>query len=497
MNKKRIYTILNLCVLIIMIGFMYKLALGKSFWYDELDWTIKYLDVRNIFEMISSLSKSVYNMPFFYIILFPLYKILPYGETWLLIPNFIAVILGIYILRKIGEKIGGIKFGFIVQLVAATSTTVINQCGLEFRPYAFLFCLSTWTFFRYITKLEFNNKKNIVLYTISLVLLSYTHYFGCLIIMLYFLYDLYLYIRYRNKYKLSIFLPYFIAGILLLPWFLSIIGNNLKTNYMWTAAPKFKEIINIFNFLLSYNTYSKYLFALSIITLILTNKRKKYKYLNICIISIIFVIATIFIYSKYIKPDLSLFVSRYFVVIIPHIFIISSIFPYVLLNLKAEKNKNKNIVIRTISLVIVLFIFIKIGYNYIYIYNNNSSIFYKYYKDVSNIIEVREKQYSTNSALLENRMGTGFLIYYFEKKGIPLPNNVFIYNYGSFNQIIDNKKRCRNKYITQNDLLKYDTLYLYFDNINNNDSLLIFINNNYKLIEKRNKLKLHIYKRYK
>ena len=103
-DREKCYTILSFVILAIMFVIMCLNAGRESFWVDELDWTIGFLAKPNFLEMIKGLLEKCYNLPLYYIAMYPIYKIAPYGEIWLLLPNIIMVLLGVYIVKKIGDK---------------------------------------------------------------------------------------------------------------------------------------------------------------------------------------------------------------------------------------------------------------------------------------------------------------------------------------------------------------------------------------------------------
>ena len=107
-NKKKLYNILSIILLSIMFIVMCLYASKQCFWVDELDWTIEFFE-------------TGYNLPLSYLMMYPIYKIAPYGEIWLLIPNIIIVLIGCYFVYKIGKKIGEEDLGFFSLIISITS----------------------------------------------------------------------------------------------------------------------------------------------------------------------------------------------------------------------------------------------------------------------------------------------------------------------------------------------------------------------------------------
>ena len=495
-NNKKIYKILSIIILFIMLSILFKYANSQSFWIDELDWTVDYLEnSNNYIELFQSLIKAGFNLPLYYLIVFPIYKIAPFGELWLLIPNFIAIIVGIYILNKTGNKIEK-NLGFASLLMAATSYTLIVHCAFEFRPYAFLFTFSTYVLYRYICRLQDPKKRsNIFLYALSIILLAYTHWFGCLIIVFYFLVDVFLWLR--KKHTISFIIPYIALGIAFLPYFIMMMLNH-TTNFVnyWARRPTFKKLLyGELGFLLSNNIICKLLFVAGIIIL-LTYIFRKNKRQNIDknIILVLFgciawTLGTIFIYSKFINPNGSLWVSRYFLVLLPHLFIITSIPIAKLLsissNIQIKSKTTDEISIKKIFILYIIILSIVmigcINYQKVHIFENSLD---EPYREISELIANTPAVYEENCALLVSS-GRGYLTYYFEKKGVKLPCNVFEANTeGSLTQ--DNMTQCvkEGKLINSSnadleDLLNYDKLYVCRVHKSFRREITSFLNENY------------------
>ena len=180
-DKKKVYKIISIFLLAFMFLYLLYDASKQSFWSDELEWTVAFVHRHSLFQMLKLLSVRGYNLPLYYIILFPLYKVAPYGERWILLLNFILILFGIWNLKKIGEKIGGEDLGFFSLALATVSYILLYQGGFQLRPYALLFCCSAFAFYRYLLLLDDSTTKNKILYAIALILLCYTHWYGCLI----------------------------------------------------------------------------------------------------------------------------------------------------------------------------------------------------------------------------------------------------------------------------------------------------------------------------
>lgn len=489
-KKNKLYKILSVTIVSFMFIFLCYYSYSKSFWLDELDWTIDYLaKSNNLIELISSLVKAGFNLPLFYVLLFPIYKIVPYGELWLLLPNYIIVIWGIYVITRLGNIIGnkiGKDLGFASLCISATSFTLIEYCAFEFRPYALLFALSTYALYRFICRLQEPQKqRNIILYTLSIICLAFTHWFGCLIIAFYFLFDLFLWLR--KKHKISFVIPYISLGIVFLPYFIIMILNHTTdfSNY-WADIPTIKNLFTEPIFLLSNNKLCILLFIVGSINLLynlfkkdISNNIDK-KIILLLFGSVAWIFGTIFLYSRFINPNGSLWVSRYFTVLLPHMFIITAIPIGKLLNsLSSTSQKKYNLLSKNCLVVcIVIFIIGNIAFSSYKKSHNSRNSIYEPYREASNIIATTPDLYKDDCALLTS-CGTGYLTYYFEKKGVKLPNTVYIGSSAKISKYVSKGKVIESTHVNIEDLLKYDKLYLFCVHDKFEEELLTYINNYY------------------
>ena len=493
-KSKKIYKII--CIILLCIVFIFRSSniLNQSFWFDELEWTINFISLPNFFEMLMNLIKNIFNLPLYYILMFPFYRIVPYGELWLLLPNFIFVAIGIYMLKKIGSKVIDSDFGFICLCMAALSSYLISQGIMELRPYGLLFCLSSFVLYRYLCLHEIYNKKNIILYTISIILLVYTHWFGILITSFYFLFDLFLFIRNKDK-KLSFIYPYIILLLVFLPYCILCFlfhYDNLTELYTWTQKPTLESIYNLVKTLVSCNNICIFLFIISLfyfIVYLIRKKKNNYRYLEICIGSIIYMILIVYVYSKYINPTTSLFVERYFIIVLPHIFILISIPLYKFINLdRLVYGKKIKLLIKITTLTIFTFIIILMGYkNYPNIKNNPYSNSY-IYKDFAYFIA---DENLNKKAVILSKNSNAYLNYYFNKRGVKLPLNVINYFCENLYYIVKDGENKLN-FADYEELLKYDKIYVF--NITDEKIYNYITSNNYRVYKKDNSIYVYIRK---
>lgn len=391
----------------------------------------------------------------------------------------------------------GDDYGFVTMCLTIFSSTLINSAAFELRPYALLFFFSALTLYRYICKIENNNKKNNILFIISSILLAYTHWFGCLNVAFYFIVDTYLCIK--KKIKISYILQYAIVGCAFLPWFvLMMLKHTVDLSEYWAGKPKIKYIYIVLKFLLSENSLCLIIFTIGLIIFITSKllkiKKKYLNYIGISISGIVFVISVIFIYSRYINPKASLFVDRYFFGLMPFAIIITALPLYKLLNLKISLKKEINTkeikISRIIMSILTISILIIVGWQNYYrlLVNYKSSI--QPYREFSDILVNSPEVYKEDGAVITSD-GIGYITYYFEKRGNKLPLNIYV-GTNDIKQIVKDGKRIKEENLKKEELLKYNIIYIFNVNVGFEDDFVDFLYKNFALT--KNMKGMNIYK---
>jgi len=494
-RKERMYTIAAISALVCMTGFMLAFASRQSFWLDELDWTIGIISGKAIFNgrlftpMFQVLLEQGYNLPLFYIIIKPLYELLPYGETFLLIPSILFVIAGIVIMGKAGKIIGGIDIGFFAVCIAVSSATLIIYGGWELRPYSITFCFSSLVLLMYIKRLKTETNKNILLYGVSLVLLLYCHWFGSILALFYAFADLYLY--FRKKISLKCIFAYILAGMLFLPWFLMMIFHHVKDlSSYWSRIPSVIEPIITVSWLLSGTWLYCLLFGIGFILILLRNIRKNGKetpsvsriWLFIGI-GILWTILPVYIYSRFINQSGSFYVQRYFFVIMPHVFLITAYgfletFYALQHSFFAAANKKKLLCCMVIALFCFAFFL-----NYQRAYSNRSST-REPYREVAEYLSKDEHTLSEDSLIICSG-GSAWMEYYFDKRGFNIPANVAASGRSTVLQFIGNGQYMQPILLSEEDISEYEYLYLFEVHSFFSKGFIDAIQQNYILTEER------------
>ena len=325
-----------IAVAIAFVGFVIMLSFGnyKSTWMDDSATMGIAAKNRSLGNVIETILKEESTTPPLYTIAWHYFsKLIPVGAGALtlwarmlsIIANTVGFYVGAIVVRKGWNKYVGIMF----EMFLITSNALLVNSGFAVRSYGFMILMSLFLLYVVIRRFEDgieSRNKTTVLYTVAILAICYTHYFGILTCFGFFLYECYLFIKKRYTYKFIF--SYVVAGAVYLPW---LVVNYVITREQWGSAfwiepPKYSNIIAILAWLSS----SQELVMLCVmfgffITLYKVKDERMDISLNAALIITIAVeIAIVFCYSKYINPKSSVWAHRYFLSLLPYMLIIAS-----------------------------------------------------------------------------------------------------------------------------------------------------------------------------
>lgn len=462
------YTTLFLIILFLLF-LSIKQCFNTSLWFDEL-FSIRFITrhqpFMNIFHIFTSY--EVYNLPLYSIFLFFSYRIFAYTKFSLLIPGMIFSIIGIIFLLKLIHSFFGKKVVILIAILITCSSFFITNVFWEIRCYGLLFMLSSIFTYSYIKRLQKENIRGVIILGVIGILLSFTHWFGGILILLYFLTDVYLF--FRKRIKIKCFLSYFMIAIFFIPWIILIILNRIADiSTFWLDIPKLLSIITSTSYLFGFgnnydivfeNLYFSIFFLLAIILIFIFDKKKLSNKLNISYHMVLIFLGLLFViyfYSAYINTKAPLFNCRYLIAILPHgYFILASLF-YKIFNCKKYLNY-------------ILIIIIIIPFIYLLLTNAKSFVNWDINYDKLADFLIHDNDISNSNCIVVNNtnfINSGFIEFYFENRNIPIPNQYV-------------------NYIEQDKLLNYDIVYYiynqnwYYNNIDYD--IQNFLENNYHLV---------------
>lgn len=324
---------------------MFSLGSGTSLWLDEM-FEVEYCRTSTLAEIITT---DPFTPPLFNILAWHWYQMVPYGEVWLRLPSIVFVTASIPFLAMTGRRLGGRRTGFIAAFLLLINAKVYTQCGLTFRTYALLLLLSSVCIYLYVRRMQTKNEDVswalCIACGLCILALGYTHYFGILLAVAFFVVDLYLLARGRLKgIRAKVFASYGIAVLLYLPWafvafktLFHVTGAPsqewLGEREHWQSSTADTNIHGLLYWLCGECAETVGLFHVGAIVLVAVAAYQTYKGefmwkaklpLLSLFIAVVFVIGTIWFYSTYVNTKSMFWVQRYFIVLVPCITIIAA-----------------------------------------------------------------------------------------------------------------------------------------------------------------------------
>lgn len=420
--------------------FLIKNASVQSFWSDEMS-TIGYIRTgTSVFEVIKGyMVNDAVNLPLYPLLMYLFYRILPYGEMYLLLPSIILCIGAIIIISKIGYICVGEEVSLASVCFGAISIWLIYRGAWDIRCYTLLVFLSALTLYFYVKRLQEESYKNILLYGISMLFLFYTHWFGALQMIPFVLYDLYLFLQKKVRFRCII--SYLISGGGLLPWMiimLFITKRDLSGNNAMSDIPDLSNIKETLYYLVG-ERYICFLFLISGGLLIglrhfwKCRKKQKIDFLFIVVWTFACLVGGVFVYCAYINPTGTFYENKYFMVSLPQVILIMSYSVYAIIKILLYNIDKLSIRVRR---VVKMFLYIFLGIYYIKLLYQNYTICYNMAQDIRMPYRQcaeylsAEKEIYKNDVLVVSSETTNltkaWLDYYFVKRDVESPVKVVV-----------------------------------------------------------------------
>lgn len=307
----------------------------QEFWYDEVYQIGLVRPGVTLGEMLRQYTElKDYTPPLYALAAYAWIRIVPFSFRFLLLLSEVMTAAGVFVTALAGEKIGGKRMGLLAELLAATSPVLIVSAGYEFRAYALYFLAVALVLYLLAGRVGSQEgsfaRYNGVFYTLSLILLLYSHYYGSIIFGV--LFALELIFIFAKKQKFHVIFYYMISGVVFLPWLILIFLNRKRSiTEFWIESPDLKSIFNLAEFLCSESAVQIGLFCLGLIGCIVCVaariRKKKFCFrtdaMKVYVPGVLLgVAAAMFLYGAVINPSGGIFYNRYFVGMLPCCFLI-------------------------------------------------------------------------------------------------------------------------------------------------------------------------------
>ena len=250
-------------------------------------------------------------------------RIVPYKETWLLLPSMLGVCGTVVLTGVLGKIIAGRKIGIIAAALTASSVHIIVHAGLELRCYGLFSFVYVLTLILFIKKHTLTSRAINVGFMICMTLTAYMHYIGVLCCGALFLIELKRFMEQKASWKFL--LPYCGAGIMYVPWIVAMLPYITNRQSSWiqpeTTILRLSQRIN---YLVSDNTILLVLLFIGSVAaffLYRPNAKQNY-YLRVLIASVWLIILGTYLFGEIGKNAITFNVDRYYICFIPQIMII-------------------------------------------------------------------------------------------------------------------------------------------------------------------------------
>ncbi len=479
----------------------------QSFWADEIASIGFIRNGLSLSEIMDTYLHIENNLPFYPLILYVVYRIMPYGEKYLLIPSILFCLIGIVLLALSAARLKGKRAGFIALCMGTSSGILIWQAAWEIRCYALAFMLSNLVLYAFIKKSIEPGKKHLILYGVSMAFFFWTHWFAVILMAFYGIVDLVLVILKKISWKqLFSYVP---GCLIYFPWlFLSFYFKSWGLEDYWSEVPQWKNMVWTILFYLNGNRVLWYLCLITGAALLIcairwlrrpySEEKAKVMLKAFCVAAIGWLIGLVFIVGRYLAPSSSLYVERYFTVIQPHILIVTTLGLDVVLDW-ADRIRSGEVKFGTVpnrawiskaaawavrtAVIALLVISFAICYRNEYVAIRKP---FEPYREAAEYL-VEEKGIWDEKSLFmgSNRfcMLDGFIHYYFEKRGYEPPANIT----GSM-VLSEQESRFYGDYtqFSEEELLSYERIYCLTIHMGTDEELLQFLEMHYQLTEEGN-----------
>lgn len=498
---ERKYWIPGVLLLVWMGVFAFANGNCQSFWADEMASIGFIRDGLSIPQVLNTYLYRENNLPLYPMLLYVTYRIMPYGEKYLLIPSILFCLAGIVFLALSAGRLKGKRAGFIALCLGASSNVLLWQAAWEIRCYAMAFFLSALVLYTFIGKMQKPDAKRMVLYGVAVAFCFWTHWFACILLFFYGVIDLTLVMLRKVSWK---HLLCYVPGCLIyFPWlFASFYYKSWGLDHYWSEAPEWKDMLWAVLFYLSGNRILWYICLLTGAFLAgraLYVMRKSYAgertgalLCAFCVAVTGWMIGFVFVFSKYIYPEGGLFVERYFTVVQPHILLITALGIDYILDL-AEKFPKKPVV-WTVRIAVISLLLVSFAVSYRDAYRSIRKPM-EPYREAADYLANEGGIWEENALFVGSNEFCaldGFIEYYFEKRGYDAPAHIV-------DSMVHSEQETRfypnYAQVPVEELLSYDRIYCMRIHMGMDEALEHLLEENYTMVQTKDETGVEIWEK--
>ena len=229
-------------------AYMIKHAGSHSLWLDEV-WQIGFA-LAPFEQIVQWLFKS--NHGIFHFFGYFWYAVAPYGERWLVLPSIFATSLGIYITALCGHRLKNPYTGILAAVLVGFSPVVMEQMGIQFRMYGFVFLFSALLLLLFLNNICQEDGGGVLRSAITLLVmlaLSMNHLYGFVYCGVLFIIEGSLCLIQKRSFRTLwkyCFLLVLYAPILYFTYYDSITGWD---THSWMVVPNWSAVYEMLQYL--------------------------------------------------------------------------------------------------------------------------------------------------------------------------------------------------------------------------------------------------------
>lgn len=502
-NLEKRYWIPGVVLLLWMGVFAFANGDCQSFWADEMASIGFIKDGLSIPQVLNTYLYRENNLPLYPMLLYVTYRIMPYGEKYLLIPSILFCLAGIVFLALSAGRLKGKRAGLIALCLGASSGVLLWQAAWEIRCYAMAFFLSALVLYTFIGKLQKPDTRRMVLYGVAVAFCFWTHWFACILLFFYGVIDFALVILRKVSWK---HLLCYVPGCLIyFPWlFASFHYKSWGLDNYWSEAPEWKDMFWMVLFYLNGNRILWYLCLLTGVFLVgralyamggfYASEKAVALLAAFCVAVTGWMIGFVFVFSKYIYPEGGLFVERYFTVIQPHILLITALGIDYILGL-ADKFPQKSVV-WTVRSTVILFLTVSFIISYRDAYKSIRKPL-EPYREAADYLAKEGGIWEDNTLFMGSNefcVLDGLIEYYFEKRGYDAPAHIV-------DSMVHSEQETRfypnYAQLPVEELLSYDRIYCMRIHMDVDEEMKRLLEENYVLTQTKDETGVEIWEKKK